>query len=140
MGKTNETLTLQVLLFSKFRSDPRGKSQVGAETEIPNECYRNGKAEHHNDRAGKLLWGLGTKREVYMMDTKPTADLRGMRFPQGKNNSFKDFDMEKLVAFEWHLQKGFQNSFDFMNNAGIKGAKVTEAGCYSQWVHAVDWL
>lgn len=116
---------------TRFRRDPCGESQVGAEAVIPNECYRNGKAEHHNERARKQQWGLGTMHEVYMTERRQTADLRGKRFPQGDNNRFKDFDMGKRVAFEWHIQKGCQNSFDFMNNAWIKGAKVTEAGCYT---------
>lgn len=64
-----------------------------------------------------------------MMESRQLEVVRGKRLPQGKNNKFKDFDMEKLVAFWVTHTERCQNSFDFMNTVGIKEVEGKEAGC-----------
>lgn len=56
-----------------------------------------------------------------MMEKRQIEGVRGKTVPWGEKNKFKDIDMENRVAFWVTHTKRCQNSFDFMNNAWIKG-------------------
>lgn len=57
--------------------------------------------------------GVVTEHEGYMMERRQTEDVTVKSVPLGENNKFKDFDMEKLMAFWMTHSKRCQNSFDF---------------------------